>query len=162
MGQELLEDTPCVDMRDVTSPGWEKLNAGYQAPTDFLHFVRGVIALRRRQPALRGERMNLYHVHNANRVLAFHRWLDGQGRDIVVLASLNESTFWSYQIGFPGAGRWLEVFNSDLYDHWSNPNVVGNGGFVSSDGPPMHGLPASAWIIIPANGLLVFARDGGD
>jgi 1,4-alpha-glucan branching enzyme len=53
-------------------------------------------------------------VHNANRVIAFHRWLPGAGRDVVVVATLSESTWWNYRLGFPGAGRWLEIFNSDV------------------------------------------------
>ena len=56
-------------------------------------------------------------------------------------------------------GRWREVFNSDVYDNWVNPLVAGNGGGVNADGPPLHGLPASAALAIPANGLLIFAKN---
>jgi 1,4-alpha-glucan branching enzyme len=95
-------------------------------------------------------------------VVAFQRWVEGAGRDVVVVVSLNESTFWSYDLGFPSSGEWLEVFNSDVYDNWVNPWVAGNGGAIWAKGGPMHGLPASATIVIPANGILVFARDAGD
>ena len=67
-----------------------------------------------------------------------------------------------YRLGFPRAGRWREVFNSDLYDHFPNPLVAGNGGAVIADGGPLHGMPQSARLTIPANGLLVFATDLGD
>ena len=117
--------------------------------------------LRRAHPALSSEMVNAYHVNSAGRVLAFQRWLDGIGRDIVVVASLNESTSWSYELGFPGGGLWLEVFNSDVYDNWVNPLLAGNGGQIWAGGPPMHGMPASAAIVIPANGVVVFARDAG-
>ena len=60
--------------------------------------------------------------------------------------------------GFPRRGRWLEVFNSDVYDNWVNPLVAGNCGGVDANGPPMHGLPNSATLTIPANGLLIFAK----
>jgi glycosidase len=35
-------------------------------------------------------------------------------------ASLNENTFYdhSYGLGFPGDGRWEEIFNSDIYDNF--------------------------------------------
>ena len=102
--------------------------------------------------------MNVFHVHNGNRVIAFHRWLEGTGRDVVVAVSLNEATFYDYRLGFPGGGWWAEVFNSDVYDHWVNPVVAGNGSGVTADGPPLHGLPASAGVVLPANGLVVFAR----
>ena len=94
----------------------------------------------------------------ANRVIAFHRWLEGIGQDIVVAVSLNESTFYGYQLGFPGSGWWAEVFNSDVYDNWVNPMVAGNGAGVNADASPLHGLPASAAVVLPANGLVVFAR----
>ena len=64
----------------------------------------------------------------------------------------------NYSIGFPIPGPWAEVFNSDVYDNFVNPVVAGNGGGVTASGPPMHGFPASASIVIPANGFVVFAR----
>jgi len=54
------------------------------------------------------------------------------------------------------------VFNSDIYDLWFNPNAQGNPGGITADGPGWDGLPTSAEITLPANSVLVFARDGGD
>jgi 1,4-alpha-glucan branching enzyme len=84
--------------------------------------------------------------------------------DVVVVASLNNQSFYnqSYRIGFPGGGHWHEVFNSDIYDNYFNPNVQGNYGGVDADRPAWDGLPTSANITLPANSILVFARDGGD
>lgn len=106
----------------------------------------------------------VFHVHNDNRVIAFHRWLPGVGRDVVVVASLNESTFYgrSYRLGFPAGGQWEEVFNSDIYDNFFNPNAQGNAGGVRVDGSSWDGLPNSAEITLPANSILIFARDFGD
>jgi 1,4-alpha-glucan branching enzyme len=82
----------------------------------------------------------------------------------VVVFSLNEHTFYnySYRIGLPIQGHWREVFNSDIYDEWFNPNAQGNPGGINATGPAWDGLPTSAEITIPANSILVFARDGGD
>jgi 1,4-alpha-glucan branching enzyme len=163
MGQEFLEDKQWSDGDPNLLIFWDGVDKGTdRSMVDFLRFTRDLVALRRHQPALRGEGINVYHVHNDNCVIAFQRWVEGVGRDLVVVASLNESTFHSYDLGFPGPGRWLEVFNSDVYDHWVNPLVAGNGGGVDASGGPMHGLPNSAGIVIPANGLLVFARDRGN
>ena len=106
----------------------------------------------------------MYSTDDANRVAAFHRWVPGVGRDVVVVVSLSESTFGDggYALGFPMSGDWFEVFNSDVYDRFPNPRVQGNAGHVTADGPPLHGLPSSARLTIPANSLLVFARDLGD
>jgi 1,4-alpha-glucan branching enzyme len=54
------------------------------------------------------------------------------------------------------------VFNSDVYENWVNPGVSGNGGSVQADGPAMNGLLSSAFVTVPANSILVFARDFGD
>jgi 1,4-alpha-glucan branching enzyme len=163
MGEEFLEDKYWSDNPDDPNHliYWDGLSRD-KTMIDYLRFTRELLALRRRQPALRGERINVFHVHNDNRVLAFQRWLDEIGRDVVVVVSLNESTSYGYRVGFPSAGWWYEVFNSDVYDNWVNPIVAGNGTGVSADGDPMHGLPASASLVIPANGLLIFARDRGD
>jgi 1,4-alpha-glucan branching enzyme len=157
MGQEFLEDKPWSDSDPDLLIYWDGVERGTdRAMVDHLRFTRDLIALRRNQPALRGEGINVFHVHDANRVIAFQRWVEGAGRDVVVVASLNESTFWSYSLGFPGPGRWLEVFNSDVYDNWVNPLVAGNGSGVDASGGPMHGLPVSASVVIPANGFVVF------
>jgi 1,4-alpha-glucan branching enzyme len=163
MGQEFLEDKQWSDDPNAgDNIWWDGLDGGNKAMADHLRFSSDLIALRRRQPGLRGEGLNVFHVHNLNRVLAFQRWVEGAGRDVVAVASLNENTFSSYELGFPRPGNWLEVFNSDVYDNWVNPWVAGNGGGIWANGGPLHGLPASAGIVIPANSILVFARDQGD
>ena len=160
MGQEMLEDKQWSD--DPESGlllWWAGLEGADKAMADHLRFMQDLTWLRRRRPSLRSSAINVFHVHNANRVMAYHRWVEGAGHDVVVVASLNDTTFPSYDVGFPGTGSWLEIFNSDVYDHWVNPWVSGNGGVVHAGGSPLHGLPASATVTIPANGLLVFARE---
>jgi 1,4-alpha-glucan branching enzyme len=160
MGQEMLADKAWSDTPNPdTSIDWAPLDGGDKIVTDFLRFARELIGVRRNYPALRGEGCAVIHVHDVNRVLAFQRWVEGAGCDVVVVCSLNERTLHNYDIGFPAAGYWREVFNSDAYDNWINPLVAGNGGGVNADGPALHGLPASATLTIPANGLLVFARN---
>src|SRR5262249_51790434 len=140
---------------------WDGLEKIDKAMADHRRFTRDLMRLRRAHPGLRGDGLNVFHVHNDNRVIAFHRWVPDAGRDVVVVASLNEDTFddRSYRIGFPGEGRWAEVFNSDVYDDFPNPHVRGNDGGATADGPAWDGLPTSAQLTLPANSLLVFARD---
>ena len=118
-------------------------------------FTRDVAWLRRRYQALRGESINTFHIRNNNRVIAFHRWVEFVGGDVVVVASLNEFNQFGYVLGFPIAGRWLEVLNGDVYDNGGNPQPAGNGGSIVASGPPADGLPSSAAIVVPANGFLV-------
>jgi 1,4-alpha-glucan branching enzyme len=159
MGQEFLEDKQWSwDPNAPNLIGWADLNSGNSAMVNHLRFTQELIRLRWNYPALRGDKVNPFHAHNHNRVLAFHRWLEGSGQDVIVVATLAEDTWYNYGIGFPFAGSWREVFNSDVYENWVNPSVAGNGGGISASGPPLHGFQASANILIPANGFVVFAR----
>ena len=79
-------------------------------------------------------------------------------QDVIVAATLSETTWYNYAIGFPSSGSWTEAFNSDLYDNLPNPIVAGNDGAIVASGPPMHGFSSSASIVIPANGFVVFTR----
>ncbi|HET9181067.1 MAG TPA: alpha amylase C-terminal domain-containing protein [Candidatus Angelobacter sp.] len=163
MGQEFLEDKQWHwDLDQHLLIWWDGVNGADHAMVNHLRFTQDLIRLRWRQPALRSDSVRAFHVHNTNRVIAYHRWIEGQGRDVVVVASLNENTWWNYNIGFPSGGRWLEVFNSDVYDNWANPIVAGNGGAIDANGSPAHGFPTSANIVIPANGVVVFAPYQGN
>jgi 1,4-alpha-glucan branching enzyme len=172
MGQEFLEDKQwCPDPRtEAHLIWWGGLERGADgkmvdpAMGDHLRFTQDVVRLRCRQPALRGEGLNVFYTSDADRVIAFQRWVEGVGRDVVVVATLSESTWWNYRVGFPTAGRWVEVFNSDAYDSCIangvsvNPMVAGNKGGVDAEWVPMHGLAASASVVIPANGVVVFVK----
>ena len=164
MGQEFLENKYWD-----TSPagpnllGWAGINPPIGGTPDtarvnHLRFTQDLIRLRWSYPALRGDNANAFHVDDINRVLAFHRWLEGTGSDIIVVSTLAEATWYKYAIGFPYPGRWVEIFNSDVYDNWVNPICAGNSGGIEASGLPLHGFAASASITIPANGFVVFAR----
>jgi len=161
MGEEFYEDKRWSDNPAVSLIYWDGLDSD-RTMIDFHRFTRELNWLRRKHPALRAEGVTTIAVDDYNRILAYQPWIPDIGRDVVVVASLNESTLDGYTIPFPSSGYWHEVFNSDVYENWVNPMVVGNGGGVQVNGPACNNLPASAQITIPANALLVFARDQGD
>ena len=112
MGQEMLEDKQWSD--DPESGlllWWAGMEGADKAMADHLRFMQDLTWLRRRRPSLRSSAINVFHVHNVNRVMAYHRWVEGAGHNVVVVASLNDTTFPSYDVGFPGTGSWLEIFN---------------------------------------------------
>ena len=161
MGQEFLEDKQWSDNLDFHRDlllYWAGLDMGDKQMLDHLRFTRELLALRWRCPGLRGQGFRPVHAHDENRVLAFHRWVEGEGQDVLVVAHLSTFNRFDYRIGFPGGGVWREAFNSDVYENWVNPNVTGNGGSVVADGEGMHGFDTSASLTLPANSLLVFTR----
>jgi 1,4-alpha-glucan branching enzyme len=160
MGQEILEDKFWSDSPDFFTDSliwWDGLGSDRRM-RDHLRFMQDLVRVRRANPALTGDRIRVSHVNNDNRVIAFHRWVEGIGEDVMVVASLSESTWYSYELGFPLRGNWREIFNSDVYEQFPNPSVAGNGGSIAVNGEPLHGFPGYARIVIPANSLLVFAN----
>jgi 1,4-alpha-glucan branching enzyme len=161
MGQEVFEDKPWSDDYEHWSQfliWWEGLHAD-AAMGDFHAFIRDLLWLRRNRPALHGDGMRVTQVHNDDRLIVMHRWVEGQGADVVVVGSLNEQVLAGYPIDLPYPGTWHEVFNSDYYDHFPNEHVVGNGGRVTAVGSGRFGYPYAAWLTIPANGVILLARD---
>jgi 1,4-alpha-glucan branching enzyme len=74
MGQEFLEDKQW----DTNPAGpnlidWGGLAASNKAMVDQLRFTRDFVRMRWNQPALRGGSIHVFHTHNVNRVIAFHR-----------------------------------------------------------------------------------------
>jgi 1,4-alpha-glucan branching enzyme len=160
MGEEFLEDNPWHD--DVANWSqflirWDRLR-GDRHVRDFHRFVTDLVHLRRSLPALRAEGVRVPQVHEQDRMIALHRWVEGEGRDVMVVASFNESTLGAYPVDMPWPGAWVEVFNSDFYDHFPNPWVAGNAGAVHAEAAAGRTYPYAARVKIPANGAVIFAR----
>jgi 1,4-alpha-glucan branching enzyme len=88
MGQEFLEDKFWSDNENA-HPGhlihWPGLEST-KPMKEYFQFIKELIWLRRRHPALRGESINVFYVHELDRIIAFHRWVEGFGRDVVVVS----------------------------------------------------------------------------
>jgi 1,4-alpha-glucan branching enzyme len=162
MGQEFLEDKQWSD-----DPGrderfllyWAGLDGNDRHMQDFLRFVSDAIQIRRSCPGLTGEGFRVILIDEENRILAFQRWVEGIGYDVVVVASLNENPLYGYRLGMPYAGTWIELLNSDYYDFFPNEQTKGNDGFVNAIDMPMHDLAASAELTIPPNAVLIFVKN---
>src|SRR5260370_32512070 len=89
-----------------------------EALSGILTMYRDMISLRRNcfnnTAGLKGQSLNVFHVNDAAKVIAFHRWdHGGPGDDVVVVINLANQSYDSYRIGFPRAGVWNCTFNSD-------------------------------------------------
>jgi 1,4-alpha-glucan branching enzyme len=160
MGQEILEDKNWSDNPEHfknTLIWWDGLGKD-ASMRDFLEFVKAIVRVRRQYAALSGPNVNAFHANDAARVVAFHRWLDGTGDDVVIVGSLSEFSLHDYELGLPKPGTWREVFNSDAFESSPGHQTTGNSGQVFADGPPIHGFETSARVTIPANGVVILAR----
>jgi 1,4-alpha-glucan branching enzyme len=159
MGQEFLEDKKWSDdPKAGLLIWWEGLTAPDPSMRNFLRFFTDLIHLRHTQPALRSDRARVSRSQNFERVLVLHRWIEGTGDDVVIVACFDELPKHGYRIGLPFAGRWREVLNTDAYEFFPNTNTVGNGGVVFATDAPMDGFVASATISLPANGAIALVR----
>ncbi len=141
MGQEFLEWGAWSDSRQLD---WSKADrfAGIRALyRDLITLRRNVLGLTR---GLCGQSLNLHHVNNADKVIAYHRWDSGGPRDdVVVIANFANRGYDSYSIGLPRGGVWRVRFNSDWGGYspvfTSHPSFDLNASADSRDGMPFSG-----------------------
>ena len=125
----------------------ERQNNGKQ----LFKFYQDLIRFRLNHSGLRSHNIDIIHVHNANRVIAFRRW--DETEEFVVVASLNNSPFANGYIieneRIPN-GNWREMFNSGLESYRGN-NVGNLGANITSDNGRLG-------VVTPANGFVVLQK----
>jgi 1,4-alpha-glucan branching enzyme len=115
-------------------------------------FYQDMIRFRRRHPAVRTRNIDVVHVDNTARVIAFVRSTGMD--DLLVVASFANRSWPACAIqAAPGRlpdGSWRELFNSDSFLYGGSN--VGNSG---ADLPVTHG---TLQLVLPAAGFVVLAR----
>lgn len=154
-GQEILEDGFFSDGDPVD---WGKLNT-YGG---IRNLYRDLIRLRRNWSnntrGLRGGNVNVHHVNNTNKVIAYHRWESGgPGDDVLVVANFSGTYFPSYNIGFPRTGTWYLRFNSDWNGYSSDFGNTASANTVAYGGAK-DGMANNASFAIGPYSLLVFSQ----
>jgi 1,4-alpha-glucan branching enzyme len=137
-GQEILEDGYWADGDPID---WSK--ATTYAP--ILTMYKDLIALRRNLDGttrgLTGSNVNIFHVNDGAKVIAFHRWANGgPGDDVIVIANFSATAFPAYDIGLPRSGTWKVRFNGDATVYGADFNATAAGDVTAWNGA-MHGLP---------------------
>jgi len=93
--------------------------------------------------------------HDAdNSIVSFVRRAKRPEDHLVFVCNFTPLPHKAYRLGFPEAGLYREIFNSDA-EMFGGSNM-GNGGVVNVEARPSHGRPASAELIIPPLGVVVF------
>jgi 1,4-alpha-glucan branching enzyme len=144
MGQEFLQDGWFADTHPLD---WSKT----QTYSGIRSMYKDLIRLRRNvdghTAGLTGNGVNVFHVNDGAKVIAFHRWKNGgPGDDVVVIANFSATAFPSYDIGFPRGGTWHVRFNGDWtgysqdFANTSANDVTAYGGGM--DGLGFHGTTA--------------------
>jgi 1,4-alpha-glucan branching enzyme len=153
-GQEFLE---WLTWSDTQPLDWTK--AGTFASIRTLY--EDLIKVRRNwynnTRGLHGASINVFHVNDGAKVIAFHRWADGgAGDDVVVVANLSTLPYASYNIGLPREGTWYLRFNSDWQAYGGD---FGNVGYDTTAGPGGNqGMPFSGSVGIGAYSLIILSQ----
>ncbi len=155
-GQEFLEDRWFDDSRQLD---WQKLatHGGIQLLyRDLIHLRRNIGGVTR---GLLGDNVNVFHVNDAAKVIAFHRWDRGGAKDdVIVVLNWSNVRYDRYTIGMPREGLWRVPFNSDWRGY--SADFDGHDSFAASTRPDgRDNLPFQADVSIGRYTALVLSQD---
>lgn len=155
-GQEVLENGFFADTDPVD---WTKLTtyAGIQT------LYRDLIRLRRNwydtTRGLRGNNVNVHHINDANKVIAYHRWQNGGAKDdVVIVCNFGNTSYSSYNLGFPRAGTWKVRFNSD-WNGYSSDFANTNSYDTTANSGAKDGMSYNANVGIGPYTVIILSQD---
>lgn len=159
MGQEILMD----GYWDVNTPDTWLMDWTHKTTyAGIYELYKDLIRLRRNldgsTKGLTGQNINVFHVNNTAKMLAYRRWENGGvGDDVVVVANFANTQWPAYDIGFPAAGTWHVLFNSDSTDYSAD---YGNYGslLVNATAQGYDGMPARGTISIEKYSTLILSQ----
>ncbi|QEG23861.1 alpha-amylase family glycosyl hydrolase [Mariniblastus fucicola] len=158
-GQEFVED---LHFDDADPLDWDRAEQ-FRGIT---RLYRDLISLRLNENGISrglvGQHINVHHVNDGDKVVAFHRWCDGgAGDDVVVLVNFADRSWDHYQIGFPSEGTWRLRLNSDwtgysddFCDHPVSDVVV--------EAVGRDGYPANGTLSFGPYAILILSKEPGD
>lgn len=155
-GQEFLQGEW---FRDDVPLDWD-LSEQYQGIT---RLYRDLILLRLNRNGysrgLCGQFLNIYHVNDADNIIAFQRWdQHGPGDDVVVVLNFSHDPKENYEIGMPAPGIWKLRLNSDASIYSRDFQSYSSGDIEAFEGD-RDGLDAHASLSIGPYSMLVFSQD---
>jgi 1,4-alpha-glucan branching enzyme len=104
MGEEFGEYKPKTP--EQAKIEWPLL--GNDLNRSLFEYYKGLIRLRKQNPALHGENINFFHEDAERKVLAYVRWND-EGSRVVVVANFSDQYLGEFHIpDFPQSGTWHE------------------------------------------------------
>lgn len=154
-GQELLEDQW---FRDDEPLDWSLLDT----ESGVARLYRDLIELRRNidgvSRGLTGQHVNVHHVNDSDKVLAYHRWhAGGANDDVVVVVNFANRRYDSYEVGAPHSGPWRVVFDGDAPVY--HPTFEGSGPQqIEAIDTPRDGMQATARIGLAPYSAIILSR----
>ena len=156
-GQEFLEDEWFRDTDPLDWSKKERFAGVFRLYRDLIHLRRNWSDASR---GLRGKGVNVFHLNEADKVIAFHRFDDGgPGDDTVVVLNFANRAYDRYAIGLPRGGGWSLRLNSDarVYgdDYGDHPSFS-----VDARDTPQDGLGFSGEVGLGPYSALILIHSG--
>jgi 1,4-alpha-glucan branching enzyme len=155
-GQEFLEDGW---FQDVDKLDWNKSDEH----SGIVTLTHDLIRLRLNQDGiskgLSGPHIDVFHVDHSNKVVGYHRYLDGgPGDDCVVLINFSNVHLSQYEFGLPAAGNWKRRFSSaqKSYSQAFHGQATRD---IEAGYDTYDGLPNSGKVQLPPYTVLIYSQD---
>lgn len=143
-GQEFLEPEW---FRDTVPLDWdlsEDFHGIVRLYHDLIHLRRNVNST---TAGLIGDHVNVFHINNTAKVIAFHRWMHGgPGDDVVVVANFSAEPIPDYYVGLPAEGEWIVRLNTDWNGYSDDFGNYQSYNISATSDNPLDNLPASGVI----------------
>jgi len=148
-GQELMEGGVFNDWQSVDWSRAERFAGIIQA-------YQHLIGLRKNSggvsAGLTGGDINLMHVDDGNKVIAYHRWKNGGPRDdVVVVINFANHQHLEYNLGLPRNGTWHVRFNSTWKGY--DPD------FKDLTVPDVKVDNGSGTLVLPPSSVIILSQD---
>jgi 1,4-alpha-glucan branching enzyme len=122
-GQTLLEDKWFDDTDPIDWSRFSEFKGIVKLYRDLIRLRRNLAGTTR---GLQGQHVEILHLDNRKKIIAFHRWMDGgPGDSTVAVMNFSHQPVTDYVLKFPAEGLWKIRFNSD----WEGYNTEFNNHF---------------------------------
>ncbi len=155
-GQEFLEDGW---FKDTDELDWDKA----EAHSGIVGLTAKLIRLRLNRDGntkgLTGQHVDVHHVNDAGKVVAFKRWYDGgAGDECIVICNFANRHHELYEFGLPNGGSWKRRFSSDR-GQWSDDFGSAASGDIAADEQPRDGQSHCGRVQLPPYTVLIYSQD---
>lgn len=152
-GQTMLEDGWFQDTEAIDWTNVRKFSGVTRLYRDLIRLRLNADGVSR---GLTGQHITVHHVNNQDKVIAFHRHLDGGPNDHVLVVANFSATGWeNYEVGAPAAGRWVARFNSDWQGYREDLENFPVQDVVATE-IERDGQPATAAVSVAAYSLSIY------
>lgn len=110
-GQEFMQGGSFTDWQALDWKNADKFSGIVTAHKHLINLRKNTF---NNTAGLSGQSINIIHLNEESKILAYHRWdSGGAGDDVMVIINFANKTVNDYVVNFPLSGNWIVRFNSD-------------------------------------------------